>query len=249
MRRDEFVLRSTALGDQLVIAYGHFGPPVLALASDSGRAQDFESNGMLGAVADLVEGGKAKIYCVDSFESGSWRRGDLPLEGRASEHMRFESFVVDNVVPLIWQDCGGQQDIVVTGCSFGAFHSANFALRRADLFPRALCLSGSYDLSRMGWGERGDAFYFNNPLDYVVHLHGDHLDWLRSRVHLTLVAGQGPWEDDSASGALPSTRRLGGLLAEKGIPHDLDIWGHDSAHDWPWWRRQIAFHLPRLVGA
>ena len=37
------------------------------------------------------------------------------------------------------------------------------------------------------------------------------------------------------------------LLAEKGIPHDLDMWGFDSAHDWPWWRKQLAHHLPRFV--
>jgi esterase/lipase superfamily enzyme len=25
------------------------------------------------------------------------------------------------------------------------------------------------------------------------------------------------------------------------------VWGHDSAHDWPWWHRQLAHHLPRFV--
>jgi esterase/lipase superfamily enzyme len=247
MRREVATLHGTAVGDRTVFVYGHYGRPVLAFASDSGWAQDFESNGMLDAVSDLVEDGRCKIYCIDSYESASWRRGDLPLEARAREHLRFESFVVNDLVPLIYRDCQGPLDVVVTGCSFGAYHAANFALRRADLFPRALCLSGAYDLSGIGWGERGDTFYFNNPTDYVAHLHGDHLDWLRGRVRLTLVAGQGPWEDDSASGALPSTRRLGDLLDEKGIPCDVDIWGHDAAHDWPWWRKQLAYHLPRMV--
>ena len=82
------------------------------------------------------------------------------------------------------------------GCSLGAFHAANFALKRADLFPLAMCLSGTYDPAAWnGWGERGTAAYFNNPLDYVRHLHGDHLDWLREHVSLLLVCGQGQWED------------------------------------------------------
>ncbi len=89
-------------------------------------------------------------------------------------------------------------------------------------------------------------FYFNNPIDYVANMEGEHLDWLRRRVHLTLVVGQGPWEDDSASGSLNSTLRLAAVLGAKGIPHELDLWGHDSAHDWPWWERQLAVHLPRL---
>jgi esterase/lipase superfamily enzyme len=247
MRTEAVLLSDTPTGDRPVLVYGHYGRPVLVLASDAGHAHDFEANGMVDAVADLIDGGAVKLYCIDSFESGSWRRGDLPVEERAREHLRHEGFVVDHVVPFIYRDCGGVLDIALTGCSFGAYHAANFSLRRADLFPRAICLSGSYDLSPIGWGERGDTFYFNNPMDYVAHLHGDHLEWLRSRVFLTLVAGQGPWEDESASGALPSTRRLAGLLAEKEIPHNLDIWGHDSAHDWPWWRRQLAYHLPSVV--
>ena len=39
--------------------------------------------------------------------------------------------------------------------------------------------------------------------------------------------------------------QMAGLLAEKGIPHELDLWGHDVPHDWPSWRRQLAHHLPR----
>ncbi len=36
------------------------------------------------------------------------------------------------------------------------------------------------------------------------------------------------------------------VLRAKGIRHELDVWGHDSAHDWPWWQRQLAHHLPRF---
>jgi esterase/lipase superfamily enzyme len=155
--------------------------------------------------------------------------------------------VLNDVVPWIHNDIGADSDIVLAGCSFGAFHAANFALRRGDLFPLGLCLSGVYDMAKIGWGERGDAFYFNNPMDYVANMHGEHLDWIRGRVHLTLVVGQGPWEDDSASGSLPSTLAFADVLRAKEIPHELDLWGHDSAHDWPWWQRQLAHHLPRFA--
>jgi esterase/lipase superfamily enzyme len=105
-------------------------------------------------------------------------------------------------------------------------------------------MSGVYDVSVVAGGERGEATYFNNPLDYVAHLHGDHLDWLRGRVSLLLVVGQGAWED--STGALESTRRFASLLGEKGIRHELDVWGHDMPHDWPSWQAQLAHHLPRF---
>ena len=102
-------------------------------------------------------------------------------------------------------------EIATTGVSLGAYHAVNFALKRADLFPLAMCLSGNYDPSTWrSWGELGMQTYFNNPMAYVTHLSGDHLDWLRERVSLLLVCGQGQWED--TTGSLESTKRLAGVL-------------------------------------
>jgi esterase/lipase superfamily enzyme len=201
---------------------------------------------MVDALAGLVDAGRVKLYCVDSFDAASWSNAAAPLEERARAHGRYETWILDQVVPWIHGDCGGFQEILTTGCSLGAYHAANFALKRADLFPLALCLSGSYDPAswRHAWGERGLETYFNSPLDYVANLHGDHLEWLRSRVSLLLVCGQGQWED--TTGALDSTRRFAERLRATGLRHELDLWGHDVAHDWPWWRRQIAHHLPRF---
>jgi esterase/lipase superfamily enzyme len=186
-----------------------------------------------------------KLYCVDSYDGQSWAARDLPLEERARRHGAYESWIVDQVVPHIVADSGGAAEIATTGCSMGAFHALNFACKRADLFPLAMCFSGNYDPSAwQGWGERGDQAYFNNPTDYVAHLAGDHLDWLRSRLSVLLVCGQGQWED--TTGSLESTKRMAALLGEKGIRHELDLWGHDVPHDWPSWRAQFAHHLPRF---
>jgi esterase/lipase superfamily enzyme len=228
-----------------VAAYGHWGRPVLAFPAEQGGAWDFEHRGMIDAVAGLIDAGRAKLYCVDAFDAASWSNASVPVEERARAHERYESWIVDQVVPWIHADCGGPQEIVTTGCSLGAYHALNFAFKRADLFPLAICLSGNYDPAAWdGWGDRGDAAYFNNPLDYVPHLHGDHLDWLRGRLSIVLVCGQGMWED--TTGSLESTRRLAAELGAKGIRHELDLWGHDVPHDWPSWRAQLAHHLPRF---
>ena len=199
---------------------------------------------MIEALAGPLDAGLVKIYAVDSFDSGSWYRGDLPLEERARLHGCYEDWILNQVVPWIQADSHAAE-IAVTGVSFGAYHAANFALKHAHVFPLALCQSGVYDVSVVAGGERGDAVYFNNPADYVGALGGDHLDWLRGHVHLLLLCGQGAWED--STGALESTRRFAHLLGEKGIPHELDVWGHDVPHDWPAWRAQIAHHLPRFL--
>jgi esterase/lipase superfamily enzyme len=245
MRRERHELHAPWIGAGTVIAYGHWGRPVMLIPAEAGSAGDLEHQGMVDAVSDLVEAGRAKLYCVDAFDGVSWSNQTIPLEDRARAHGAYEAWILERVVPFVHADSGGSQEILVAGVSLGAFHAANFALKRADLFPLAICMSGSYDPAHWhAWGERGDATYFNNPTDYVEHLGGDHLDWLRSQVNLLLVCGQGMWED--TTGALESTRAFAGLLARKGIRHELDLWGYDVAHDWPSWRAQLRHHLPRF---
>lgn len=228
-----------------LIAYGDGGRPVLAFPSEQGRCWDYEDRGMIDSIAWLIEGRRARVYCVDSYDAGSWHAAELPLEERARRHERYEDWILNQVVGWIGADCGGRAgEIMTTGCSFGAYHAANFSLKRADVFPLALCHSGVYDVAVVGGGERSEAVYFNNPMNYVANLHGDHLAWLRGRVALLLICGRGRWED--TTGALESTRRFASLLAGKGIRHELDLWGHDVPHDWPSWRAQLAHHLPRL---
>ncbi len=240
-------LYSPAIGaNGSVVAYGHWGRPVLAFPAEAGGAWELERHGMVGALAGLIDAGRLKLYCVDSFDAASWSDHSVALEQRAQQHGRYESWILDQVVPWIHADAGGAE-IATLGVSLGAFHAVNFALKRADLFPLAVGLSGNYDPSGWNaWGERGSAAYFNNPFDSLAHAGGAHLDWLRERLSVLLVCGQGQWED--TTGALESSRRLAELLAAKGIRHELDLWGHDVPHDWPSWRNQAAHHLARLCG-
>jgi esterase/lipase superfamily enzyme len=245
VNRRHVSLWSPAIGAEGgVLAYGHYGRPVLAFPSQEGSCDQYEERGMIEALAGPLEAGRVKLYAVDSYDSGSWYREDLPLEARAQLHARYEDWILNQVVPWIQAD-SQTAELIVTGVSFGAYHAANFALKHAHLFPLAICQSGVYDVSVVAGGERGDAAYFNNPADYVASLGGAHLDWLRGQVNLLLVCGQGQWED--TTGALESTHAFAGLLGEKGIRHELDLWGHDVPHDWPAWRAQIAHHLPRFL--
>jgi esterase/lipase superfamily enzyme len=235
---------SVELRSSHVDVYGHWGRPVLVFPTEGGDAGEFARNGAVGAVAELIEAGRVKLYCVDSFDADTWSAGDLSLEERARQHRRYESWILDDVVPHIRAGTGPQTEIVTLGCSLGAFHALNFAFKRADLFPLALCLSGNYDPTTWrAWGENGTTVYFNNPMAYVANSDGDHLAWLRERLSVLLVCGQGQWED--TTGALESTRRMAGVLAAKGIRHELDLWGHDVPHDWQSWQAQLALHLPR----
>ncbi|GAB2476874.1 esterase family protein [Jatrophihabitans fulvus] len=241
MRRDHVHLDGADL-----IAYGHWGRPVLLFPAEAGRAWDLEDNGLIGAVADLVDAGRVKLYAVDSADAWTWSARDVSIEERAQRHGVYENWLLNTVVPWIAADCGGAGEIITVGASLGAYHAANIALKHANVFPLAICMSGNYDPTTWhAWGEPGDATYFNNPFAYVPNLGGDHLSWLRERLSLLLVVGRGAWEV-SPTQALPSTRAFADVLGRQEIRHELDVWGHDVPHDWPSWQRQLAHHLPRF---
>lgn len=231
-----------------VIRHGHYGRPMLVFPSEAGRAEDFANNGMLDAIRGLVDAGRVTLFCVDSIDGWTWSARDQPTEERARRHRVYHGWLEQSVLPHIAHEMGGwQTEIITCGASLGAYHAAHFTLQRADVAPLAIGMSGSYDpTSWRGWGDIGDATYFANPMAYVRGADGDHLNWLRSRASVLLIVGQGPFEWEPTK-SYPSTLAFADVLREKGIPHQLDVWGYDSAHDWPWWQRQLAHHLPRFV--
>ena len=212
-----------------VLVHGHAGRRVLVFPSAERDRYEWERQGMVDAVRDLLDAGRVQLWCVDSWDGGTWWDDWLPREERARRHEAYERWVLGRIEG---------DDVITAGVSMGSYHAANLTLRHPHRFPLALCLSGVYDVAGLGWGDRGDSVYFNNPVDYVPGLDG-------SPASLLLVAGRGQWED--TTGALDSTLRFAELLRAKGIRHELDLWGEDAPHDWPAWRAQLAKHLQRFV--
>lgn len=245
LRRLERIYSPAIDREMEVLAYGHFGPPLIAFPSGGGRYYDFESNGMVDAIAPWIEAGKLKVYCPQGYDRESWLNKDLSPHRRAVSHKAYEDFIVNQLVPMIREDCRTPNiRIGMTGCSLGAYHAANFGLKFPHLFSWCLCMSGLYDLTAFIGESQSPEVYFNNVLAYTRNFHGAHLDWVRANAYLILVCGQGPYEDTN----LVDTRALAGVLSSKQIRHECDIWGLDVRHDWEWWRRQIVYHMKKLHG-
>src|SRR3954466_15153613 len=139
MEREQVELEAPGLDRPgTLIRYGHYGRPVLVFPSEQGRAWDYESNGMVGAVSRLVDDGRVKLYCVDSFDHASWSDRSLPIEERARRDQAYQWGSTDRVASYGGSDSPGAGDAIVTGCSMGAYHALQIALQRADLFPVAI---------------------------------------------------------------------------------------------------------------
>ncbi len=224
--------------------YGHYGKPVVVFPVQAGRFYDFEGFGMVDAVQGLVEGGKVKLFTVDSVDSESWCNGNAHPADRARRHEDYDAYIVRELAPFVRHHCGGYPRMLATGCSMGAYHSANLFFRHPDVFEGTISLSGLYQL-RMFVGDYVDErVYLNSPLLYLPNLHDPwYLDQYR-RSFIVVCVGQGAWED----AMLADTRALERILKEKDVPAWFDYWGFDVDHDWPWWRRQLPYFLSHVPG-
>jgi len=228
-----------------LLLFGHHGPPLLAFPSAGGRFYDWENHGMVEAARHWLDAGRVRLFCVDGIDQETWLNHSADIDARCRRHRDYEDCILDEVVPVIRRECAlPEGGIAVTGCSLGAYYAANFALKFPQVFNYALCMSGRYDLEAVIGPSTSLDVYFNNPLAYCQHLHGDALAHVRGHTHLALVCGQGAWEDK----CLAETHRLANILAAQGISHERDLWGHDVEHHWYWWRRQLAHYLGKALG-
>lgn len=236
---------SSAMGREMhVWRYGWWGAPVLVFPSAAGFAHEWQKEGMIDTLDPLLRAGKIKLYCPESNVAEAFTRKEERGAVKIAKHLAYERFILDTMVPFIRQDCNlPAARIGVVGCSLGGLYAALFALRHPETFDYALCMSGRYEITQFLGGYNAPDVYFSNPLAFVPNLHGEALDRVR-QTHLTMVCGTGQWEE----GCIEETLALCDAFRDKGIPHDRDIWGKDSAHHWSWWKKQCLHHLSRVYG-
>ncbi len=222
--------------------YGHFGQPILAFPTAAADFEEFERQGMVRALTPFIEAGLIKLVTIDSINGESWSARNVPIPEAARRQEAYVRFVGEEVTAAIYRECQGTVPIATLGASFGAFHAMNTLFRYPQKFRAAYGLSGIYDISEMFGSHFDHNCYLNSPKHYLPNLRGGD-QWeaiVTSRI--TVLCGQGPWE------RVHWTTWFDRFLTEQGVPHRLDLWGHDVAHDWPWWFKQMDHYLRMDVG-
>lgn len=246
MRRDITSWYSERLKLEMpLVAYGHYGPPLLMLPTAAADFLEYERFHLIDSVSWFLEQGRAKIYSINSVNRQALLNDRAAPWEKIEWLKRYDAYVTQEVLPLIRNDCRDPHALpIVVGISLGAYLAGNLFFRHPDKFGGAILLSGSYDIRGYLDGFHNDDVYFNNPVEYLPRLDdGHHLPTLRhGGRRIIIFTGQGAYEAPDRS------RQLSGILSEKGIPHWLDVWGHDVNHDWPWWRQAMPYYFNRLFG-
>ncbi len=242
MKREYHRWHSPRLGIEMgVVVFGHWGSPLIGFPTSAGDEWELEGQSMIGALADFIDGGKVKFYCVNTVNGyGFYDKAAHPFH-RSYVQAMFDSYLREEVVPFIYNNCQTQGIAISTmGASFGAYHAANSLFKHPDVIKRCFAISGVYDVKNFMDGMYDDNFYFNNPVDYLANLNDPWQLGHLATCDIHITTGTGPWENSGPS------YRLSEILASKGIDHHLDNWGPQGGHDWPYWKHQMREYLGRL---
>ena len=226
---------SPALGrDMELLVFGDRGAPVLVFPTSMGRFYQWEDFGIVSHMAPRIDAGWLQLWCVDSIDGESFYNKAMAPQDRARRHLAYERYLVDEVLPAI-RYANGVDQLIVAGSSFGAFHALAFVTRRPGIARKAVGMSGAYDSARWLDGERGGDAYFVNPLAFLPNLNDDrYLAPLRETEIIIATGRDDPNVDES--------RRLAGVLQQKGVPAELDLWD-GWAHDWPYWKDMVDRYI------
>ena len=228
-----------------LVRWGEVGTPVLIFPTAGGDAEECERFLLIRALGELLEAGRIKAYSLDSVAGQAWMSNTNTTADAARIQNQFDGCVYHEILPAIRQDCGDPDiEIIATGASIGAFNALAAICRHPDVFSHAICMSGTYDLSKFFRGQPTEDYYFSSPLDFVPDLDddGDHLAQLRERFIL-LTHGEGRWEEPTQSWRVAET------LGDRGIPNRVDLWGEEYDHDWQTWREMLPKYLDEVLVA
>ena len=220
--------------------YGHAGRPVLFIPCQDGRFFDVENFHMDDVWAPWIESGQVTVFAIDTLDVETWSAKGEAFS-RIRRHEQWMCYIVDEVVPMI-REVSGRSDIIAFGCSLGATHAVNLFFRFPDHFTGLLALSGIYTAEYGFGGYMDEVVYRNSPVHYLSNMSANHPYIEKyNRNQGIICVGQGAWEQ------VDTTRILDELFREKGINVWVDYWGYDVNHDWPWWYKQAAYFVPKLL--
>ncbi len=230
---------SLALQSEMpIVSYGHAGFALLFVPTAAADYLEYERFQMMDVLAPYIDGGKVRVFSVNSINNESWLNNNMEGAHKAIRHNQFNEYIYNEVLPFIKKNTSKETPIILCGASFGALHSMNLFLKRPDLIDGVIAMSGVYDLAEYTKGYHDEQVYFNSPMQYIPNLTDESiLNNIQKSKHIHIVTGSGAYEDPESS------KKFAGVLYSKGITYELDVWGHEWKHDWPTWRAILPHYL------
>jgi len=224
-----------------LLIFGHAGRAILFFPTRMARFYDYENWGIVDSLKDQINSGQLQLFCVDSIDGESFYNHCVFPSMRIERHLQYEKYLLDEVIPLIQLKNDG--DFLATaGCSMGAYHAINLAMKYPQLFKKTVGISGRYDLTEAPGdfqdllsGFRNETVYYNMPSQFLSNLNDDYLlDALRKMEIIIAVGETDPF--------LNGNQYLSSVLWQKGISNHFHTW-ESNAHHPHYWRKMVPLYI------
>ena len=223
--------------------YGHYGVPVIAFPCLGKQSDDFYNNGMIDVLSPFIEGGRMKLFCLDSNDDETVNSSNWDKAKCGYKFEMYHQYLVNEVMPLIYDKQGGFCMPYLIGMSMGGTHASNNFFRRPDLFAGFIALSAEYSIGNY-FHYMDENIYNNSPTHYLANMPKNHyyIDLYNQRKMISVV-GEGAYEYL----VIESNYELRNIAYEKGINIEFHFWDHNSIHDWPSWKYQLPIFLEKIL--
>ena len=224
-----------------LLVFGYSGAKVLFFPPRMGRFFDYENWRVIKALEDKIKQGHLQIFCIDSVDFETFYNAKVHPGHRIYRHCQYESYLINEVFPLMSQ-VNNNPNVISAGCSLGAYHAVNIAMRHPHLFCKVVGMSGRYDLTvckgyfdDLLGGYHNDYVYYHMPNQYLKNLNDEMVIYNIKKLEIILAIGK---EDLF----LESNYHLVQILEEKEIPYQIYEW-EGEAHKAKYWRKMVTLYL------
>lgn len=235
MKKDVLKWHSPSLGSQACAeVYGHDGTPIIFFNHDC--TEKSVDNAVLGALSYQLENGLNIICTLSQPDCDRVFDDALSPEARFVEYMRIEKLVIDELIPRIGRE-HTDHFFIAAGIGNGGYLATNMALKHPDKFGKLISVCGRYDMRPAFDGQKKEDFYYNNPIEFLPHLHDEAILADLNTLDIRLLSHQ---EDQNAA----QHERLNQLLDIKEIEHHADVWRSDAVLNDETYALMLLKHVP-----
>jgi esterase/lipase superfamily enzyme len=224
-----------------LLVFGNEGTKVFFFPPRMGRFYDYENWDIVAMLSDKINNGYIQLFCLDSIDLESFYNVACHPRKKMFRHSQYEKYIIEEVLSFA-SSINKSSHLIVAGCSLGAYHAVNIAMRHPDLFCKVVGMSGRYDLTESKGcfedlldGYHDSEVYANMPNQYLQNINDPVVLSQLNRLDIVLVIGK---EDVFFS----SNCLLSEILNSKGISHCLYEWS-EEAHRSHYWREMVKIYI------
>ncbi|MDP2159545.1 MAG: alpha/beta hydrolase-fold protein, partial [Flavobacterium sp.] len=160
MKEEYFKWYSPNLNREIeMLVFGHAGYPVIVFPTSMGSYHENRDQGLIKSAQWYIEQGLIQIFCPGSIDKDSFYNKKIHPVHRIQNHVWYDKMICHEIVERVRNNTPVGK-VAVAGCSFGAYHAANFAFRHPGYVSHMFAMSGAFSIKSFMDGHHDENVFY-----------------------------------------------------------------------------------------